>query len=288
MNRRLNGLVAIVIVLGMALAVLPAVGAAGNDPIIQHTDGRWEDYYYEGPPQVYAVDECMEGGYAVFNQVMRVPAGYKVNFHSTEVSESYGTYEQSVQTTAPAAMYHSGDYMMYVPWDGYAEQKWDLYAPNDEWLSSSTIYANCVTGEIRAENTGVYGVFEPPAAARVPLRLVANTPLYSEPNPEAILPDMILRAGQEWFVVGQVVGTDRYWWLEVYTGGANNAYVPASAFGFVQTGPLGDQYETGPLGDQFQTGPWGDQFQTGPFGDEFQTGPFGDQFETGPFGDEFE
>ncbi|MBN1203267.1 MAG: hypothetical protein JXJ20_15575, partial [Anaerolineae bacterium] len=63
----------------------------------------------------------------------------------------------------------------------------------------------------------------------VQAKVLFDVNVHSEPNPDAAIPGAVLLAGQDWFVVGSVVGTDGNLWYEVFVGGAHNGFVPAAA-----------------------------------------------------------
>ncbi|MBN1203266.1 MAG: hypothetical protein JXJ20_15570 [Anaerolineae bacterium] len=117
----------------------------------------------------------------------------------------------------------------YVPDNGSTYETRDLYAEGGSYIASIEFYAECPSGIIEIFNNSIYGVHMPDPAERVQAKVLFDVNVHSEPNPDAAIPGAVLLAGQDWFVVSSVVGTDGNLWYEVFVGGAHNGFVPAAA-----------------------------------------------------------
>jgi hypothetical protein len=117
----------------------------------------------------------------------------------------------------------------FVPDEGFVYEAHDLYAEGGGYIASVEIYAECPSGLIEVYNNSIYGVHMPDPAERVQAKVLFDVNVHSEPNPDLAIPGAVLLAGQDWFVVDSVVGTDGNLWYEVFVGGAHNGFVPAAA-----------------------------------------------------------
>jgi hypothetical protein len=134
-------------------------------------------------------------------------------------------------TTLDAEETNSGTINVDVPADGMVEYTVNVFGPEGDQIYAMYIYAECPSGDLRyehpeAEEPGIL----PPASNEATMgTVVANTPLYSAPDYEALLPDYELEAGQTWFVICQMEDEDGNLWYKIFVGSKNYAYVPAEA-----------------------------------------------------------
>ncbi|NDJ75161.1 MAG: hypothetical protein GYB65_02790 [Chloroflexi bacterium] len=113
-----------------------------------------------------------------------------------------------------------------VPMIGYIEYTIEVYNPDGSLASRSTIFAECPSGVVTITTIdNIPGILPPDPSQRVQADVLVTTPVYALPDPGTALDDTLL-AGQQWFVVAEVTGTDGELWYEVFVGGTNNAYVP--------------------------------------------------------------
>ncbi|NDJ77728.1 MAG: hypothetical protein GYB65_15860 [Chloroflexi bacterium] len=244
-------LIVLVFVLSLGLAVVPTTLAQGDNVYIKFSNATWGLY----PGEVCEFGVTFEA---------RVPAGYTV-VHTRTITylDNPGATETLSETFVSEGWYANTVYDEYF-WEQWIdftyEEVYEVY-DGDTRLSYTRLYAECYTQLLDVDFEYVdraNAVYEPPAASRTQLTLVEDTAFYAEPNPATILEDFQLEAGQTWFVVAVVEGTDGNMWFEVFTGGPNNAYVPAAAFGMTGNeigGTQGDRYEIGGTqGDRYEIG----------------------------------
>jgi hypothetical protein len=113
--------------------------------------------------------------------------------------------------------------------DGWIRLSLKVYNPDGTLSTTSSAYFECPAGIATVQYyDGTPGILPPDPAHRVMGTVLHDTPVYSEPGPDYSLKDT-LKAGQTWFVVSATTGTDGKQWYEVFVGGVNNAWVPASA-----------------------------------------------------------
>ncbi|HEX3051782.1 MAG TPA: hypothetical protein VHP83_14080 [Aggregatilineaceae bacterium] len=195
---------------------LPSVSAV-DEPHATFSGGEW-----------LTPAPCTADGAAMVDLDMYIPAGF--TWHSRYWTESPTQGPQYYEYSWSQAFDYVGlytGYIMPVPQDGRGLWNVEILDLNGAQVSSTSVEVNCVTGAIFPTYGDVYGVHEPAADKRVMGNVLVDTPVYSEPSPTAALKP-VLKAGQTWFIVGQVTGTDGELWYKVFVGSANTAYVPAS------------------------------------------------------------
>ncbi|NDJ77729.1 MAG: hypothetical protein GYB65_15865 [Chloroflexi bacterium] len=252
-----TGLIITLVVLALSQAAL----AAEND----NYHGHWKR-------TLFADCSSPDNTFQVYYEAHVLPGSWRAvsSLYSNWFLYPQGATEWASMEFLPNGDFSSGEMSFTVPYSRDGSTQWMVYDVSImdgdyTQLSYSIIRAECPSGEITIINEGVPEVAGPPAGAlppppesRTQLTLVADTAFYAEPNPATILEDFQLEAGQTWFVVAVVEGTDGNMWFEVFTGGPNNAYVPAAAFGMMGNeigGTQGDRYEIGGTqGDRYEIG----------------------------------
>ncbi|MBN1202854.1 MAG: hypothetical protein JXJ20_13480 [Anaerolineae bacterium] len=202
-----------------ALALIPTASAQDSGYVV-FTTGTW-------------VGECgktfLGFGIVEFTANIYAPTGsWEEGYHEMINDPLIGDVRND--WTWPG--FHKVDqetWRMGVPENGSIAHVRELYAEGGGYVASVEIYASCVTGEIIVYNNSIYGVHMPDPAERVQAKVLFDVNVHSEPNPDLAIPGAVLLAGQDWFVVSSVVGTDGNLWYEVFVGGAHNGFVPAAA-----------------------------------------------------------
>ncbi|HEX3051781.1 MAG TPA: hypothetical protein VHP83_14075 [Aggregatilineaceae bacterium] len=210
----------------LAVVVLLAATVFGVAPRASAQSEAYVEFY--GAEWYYPSCDPVSGNYVVFYVDYNIPAGYILHQEVSYTSALYGNFYDSMDTVSSGMSGIGSSGSAPVPPDGKTLYKAVVYAPNGLELSSTSAEADCVTGSVFNPYGDVYGINEPPASQRVLGTVLVDTPVYSEASPTAALKP-VLKAGQTWFIVGQVTGTDGDLWYKVFVGGANYGYVPASA-----------------------------------------------------------
>lgn len=233
MKRWFVRLVALVFVASLVLGVAPTASAAG-DAILTLSNNGW----------YYACGSIDAGGYglglAVFDLTFLIPQGYKVVDAWAWGNDAFWGSGSGSNTFIDAGEEGTTTWGWWIGPGGWVQETIEIYAPDGNFISGATFTANCADGGTFTANGSVYGPHEPDPAHRWMGTVLANTPVYSTPDPAAALKDA-LKAGQTWFAVGQQTGTDGQTWYQIYVGGWNNAWVPASVFSV--PGLVGDPVE---------------------------------------------
>ncbi len=215
-------LVLLVSVLALVLVLVPSVLAV-DGPGLEFSELDW-------------VLPCQDyGGYFFYRVVWNYPADYRIEYNLVSESPTQGPYSEHEEWTENTG--YGGDYydFEYVPPDGYTRITLEVWAPSGILVTSSEMYGECPSGVLRSPNAQIYGIQQPPSNARVNGYVLADTPVYTEADP-ATARSETLKAGQTWFVLGGTTGTDGKQWYEVFVGGRNTVFVPASVM--TLDGPL--------------------------------------------------
>jgi hypothetical protein len=203
----------------LMLVVVPAVTAvdlAGHS--ILFSDARWDV-------------PCETGqGTVSYHLTTSVPAGYTV-IHRWKAGDDpiWGPSEGMQEFSEPDGWYISRRFYWLIGTPGWQEETWDVYAPSGILVGTARFFASCATGEIVLQDANIYGPRVPDPSERVQAQVLVDVPVFREPNPDTPIPDTMLKAGQEWFVVGEATGTDGNVWYEVFVGGWHNGWVPGAA-----------------------------------------------------------
>lgn len=208
-----------------------------------------------GNPTVSLYSPSLNCNAVVFNHGARgtaqvniyVPSGYTVKEHIVDI---WGAYWTSISGQS----YHEYNYTWSGPFNrtqainywididgGSLYHSLEMYAPGGLLVSSTEVSMGC-PGGVSSHGGDIYGPMPPDPDSRVMGTMLVDSPVYSDPNPNAALSDTLLKAGQTWFAVKQVTGTDGNKWYEIFVGGWNNGYVPASAMSLA--GSLEEEDET--------------------------------------------
>ena len=211
--KRFTILIAVVLV---TLALVPSTSA--------RTDWRlvFTRAYWQAPCGPY-------GGLATVEGEIYTPKGYTLIAHQT-VTDPTGTWTMGITAPSPQMSLSGVIGMAVVPAEGSTSITYELRSPDnpDLLISVGLFYASCPSGYLWASGLTIYGPHEPDPARRVMGTVQYDTPVYAEPDPAQALTD-VLKAGQTWFVVAETTGADGKQWYQVYVGGWNNPWVPASA-----------------------------------------------------------
>ncbi|MBN1201903.1 MAG: hypothetical protein JXJ20_08625 [Anaerolineae bacterium] len=206
----------------VALTLIPAVSAQDSGYIV-YVDAGWMDGF-----------GCDNGllPFAIVTLTMEVykPTG-TTEVGATEINSFWQDgqdYAWGWEWTTPDGFYFTGLAEAWVSLDGSIYESRDLYAPGGGYVATVELYAECPSGIIEIYHNSIYGVHMPDPAERVQAKVLFDVNVHSEPNPDAAIPGAVLLAGQDWFVVDSVVGTDGNLWYEVFVGGAHNGFVPAA------------------------------------------------------------
>jgi hypothetical protein len=177
------------------------------------------------------------GGLVLAEGEYILPDGFELTVHETLTDPVTGTQTFDITIPTPAMSFSGVVGAAFVPAGGTASATFELRPPDNPNLliSVGMLYASCVTGEVRGSGLTIYGPHEPDPAERVMGTVQYDTPVYAEPDPTQALADT-LKAGQTWFVVAETTGTDGQHWYQMYAGGWNDPWVPASAM--VLDGPV--------------------------------------------------
>jgi hypothetical protein len=214
---------AFVAVVLIAMLVLVPSALAVDGPGLEFSELEW-------------VVPCESaGGLFLYHVAWTYPAGYRIEYNLTSESASLGSYSEHNTWTEDSGF--GGEYydVEFVPPDGYTRITLVVWAPSGLVVTSSELYGECPSGLLRSPNFQIYGIQQPPSSARVNGYVLVDTPLYTEADPATVRTE-VLTAGQTWFVVGAKTGTDGQQWYEVFVGGWNTVYVPASVMSL--DGPL--------------------------------------------------
>lgn len=203
-----------VLLVATVFSVAPKA-SADSEVFIEIYNGEW------------VFGDCSTGDYIFFDYNFYVPAGYTVREAIEITSPEIGVVTDSAEYVMSNTISGSDWWYVPVPANGSGKYFMSVVAPNGVVLSSTSAEASCVTGQIFLPYGDVYGINEPAASARVMGTVLADTPVYAEANPTTALAP-VLKAGQTWFIVGEVTGTDGAQWYKVFVGGKNTGYVPAS------------------------------------------------------------
>ena len=204
------------VVLLMVAVALPVSGA--SNPGIAYSNIKWTTVCGAG----------VNGrGFFSANEDWAVPPGYTVTQRFWQNSVIEGSFDSSASWVSPGIFFNT-TVSDWVPGDGDYGWTYDMYDPSGAFVSSSTVYGNCATGELYASANNAFGMLPPDPSERVMGTVLADTAVYAEANPAMALEE-VLTAGQTWFVVGETTGTDGNLWYEVFVGGAHTGYVPASS-----------------------------------------------------------
>ena len=170
------------------------------------------------------------GGLVMVEGEYILPDGFELTLRETLTDPVSGTQTFNITIPTPAMTYSGTFFGAFVPPGGSVLGVFELRSPDNPTLliSVATMYASCVTGEVWAGGITIYGPHEPDPADRVMGTVQYDTPVYAEPDPTQAL-SATLTAGQTWFVVAEDIGTDGQPWYQVYVGGWNKPWVPASA-----------------------------------------------------------
>jgi len=217
MKRLLIRVAVIVWVIAVVFSVAPQTFAQDGTPAVAWANISW-------------VADCSSSsgyGTAAIDYFFSISPGYTFSYYVEWFSVSGGGDSISgaklYDTTETYALRHK----WAAAYDGYITAQYAIHAPNGELVSSTMFEANCITGRVWTSYSDVYGINEPAADKRVMGNVLGDTPVYAEANPTTALKP-VLKAGQTWFIVGLVTGTDGDLWYKVFVGSANTAYVPAS------------------------------------------------------------
>jgi hypothetical protein len=158
-----------------------------------------------------------------------IPVGYISREHFIRISSVMGYSNEIHQKVWTSTLYQEGEINPFfaIPPDGSVTDTFEVYTPNGTLLSSYTVYASCPDGTVHISGATIYGINQPAAEDRVMAHVQFDTPVYGQANPATPLTDT-LKAGQTWFVVDDTTGTDGALWYEVFVGGLQNAYIPAT------------------------------------------------------------
>jgi hypothetical protein len=169
------------------------------------------------------------GGVALAEGEIYLSEGYTLTVHE-KFSDPSGTYTYEGTGPTFSESYSGLIFGALVPPDGSISLTFELRAPDnpDLLISVAFFHASCPSGEIWGSGLTIYGPHEPDPAERVMGTVQYDTPVYAEPDPAQALVD-VLKAGQTWFVVAETTGTDGKQWYQMYAGGWNDPWVPASA-----------------------------------------------------------
>jgi hypothetical protein len=215
---------------GLIIVVLMVVGlvptaSAGDTPKIMITNPFWLE--------PCGADFGEIGGDMIFN----VPAGYIWGMEFSAGDNEGHSETGSIEIPVPEDVVFSetGTDIFPVPSQGWIQITFIVYSPDHVYISSTSVYGNCITGQVYALYGDAASEKEPPADKRVMGTVLVDTPLYGMADPGTAL-SATLKAGQTWFVVGQATGTDGAVWYKVYVASPGYAYVPASAMSLA--GPI--------------------------------------------------
>ncbi|HEX3051783.1 MAG TPA: hypothetical protein VHP83_14085 [Aggregatilineaceae bacterium] len=217
MKRLAVRLATVVLLVATVFGVAPQASAQDGKPTLVFMNLTW----------LVPCDAGTGFGKYGYDYVYAMAPGYRLTETWFSWSASGGVqYNGGYEYIADSFFDYSSSSALFAPADGYTVNQIDIYAPNGEHLTTSTLKGDCTTGQLWGPYADVYGINQPAASARVMGTVLVDTPVYSEPSPTAALKP-VLKAGQTWFIVGQVTGTDGELWYKVFVGSANTAYVPA-------------------------------------------------------------
>jgi hypothetical protein len=208
----------LVLVAVFALTLVPAASAQDSGYVV-YTSGGWD---------VPCGDDVFLGGVALIAIDVYAPTGSWEEGMTGWVNDPWWG-NATVEWTWPGFHIQDFTWYVYVPDQGSIHETRTLYAEGGGYIASVEVYAECPSGVIQVWNSSIYGVHMPDPAARVQAKVLFDVNVHSEPNPDLPIPGAVLLAGQDWFVVDSVVGTDGNLWYEVFVGGAHNGFVPAAA-----------------------------------------------------------
>lgn len=215
-------LVLIAIVLVMALALVIPANAAGT-PRFSFTNASWAvGCIYDYGLVVVDVDIYVPGS---FYYTVRQTNTTGLNY--TETIYLQNNYFSWTQTAVP---------VLAVPVGHSAETIYDVYSEDGQLLATGGAYGSCVTGELRSWGSEASDVNPPDPWNRVLGTVMADTPVYSQPDAGGVVDGAVLTAGQTWFVVDAMNGADGGVWYKVFVGGLYYGWVPSNVM--ILDGPL--------------------------------------------------
>ncbi|MBN1200866.1 MAG: hypothetical protein JXJ20_03320, partial [Anaerolineae bacterium] len=216
-----------------ALTLIPAASAQDSGYVVYASGGWLVDCGLAGPlppPDGGGVAEIVIDAYAPTGSMEEGTWGMtNAPWYIDPVTGEWVYVDWEADWWWPGFHVESVNWLVYVPDGGTAHEVRDLYAEGGGYIASIEFQASCPSGEIIIFNNSIYGVHMPDPAERVQAKVLFDVNVHSEPNPDLAIPGAVLLAGQDWFVVGSVVGTDGNLWYEVFVGGAHNGFVPAAA-----------------------------------------------------------
>jgi len=232
--RALKFAVALALVLSAVMAAMPAEKAFAAEAVVSFTDESVDCSVESFGPGSY-------GTLGVVDYWFFVPPGYTWTEH---VIDAWGDYWNGVVGQTVVNEYYwesenkdsftwhgSGTLGAWVDIDGGSfSYVMELYEPGGSLVSKTEVHFDCPGGGSSYSDAIYDSPMVPDPAIRQLGTVIADSPVYSEPSMDSPVAGTLTTVGQTWFAVDKTEGDDGQMWYEIFVGGWNNAWIPASAF----------------------------------------------------------